>query len=86
MSVKRMGLAVVVLALGMSAPPTAGATDFTVDATSDTSDAAAGDGACKTSANKCTLRAASEEANALAAPDVIKFAAGVTNSATAPAT
>ena len=44
---------------------------FTVDTTGDGTDANPGDGTCATSAGDCTLRAAVEEANALAGADLI---------------
>jgi CSLREA domain-containing protein len=57
-------------ALFLSAAPAA---TFTVGSTADVHDANAGDGACETAPGNhvCTLRAAIEEANAHAGPDVI---------------
>ena len=50
------------------------ATTFTVTSAVDASDAAPGNGVCETSvAGQCTLRAAIEEANALAGVDTINF-------------
>jgi len=46
---------------------------FSVDDTGDASDANAGDGICATAGAVCTLRAAIEEANALAGTDSIDF-------------
>ena len=51
----------------------AGATTFTVDDTGDAGDANAGNGTCATAGAVCTLRAAIEEANALAGAEVINF-------------
>jgi CSLREA domain-containing protein len=47
---------------------------FTVNSTADSSDASAGDTVCATATAVCTLRAAIEEANALAGADTITFA------------
>lgn len=49
------------------------AATFTVDSTADTSDASAGNGTCDVGDGSCTLRAAIEEANALAGADTIEF-------------
>jgi CSLREA domain-containing protein len=49
------------------------AATFTVNDLGDTHDANPGDGVCADSNNKCTLRAAVEEANALAGADAITF-------------
>src|SRR5437763_6711316 len=46
---------------------------FTVNDLGDTSDATPGDGVCADAGSKCTLRAAIEEANALAGDDRIQF-------------
>lgn len=48
---------------------------FTVNNTGDASDADPGDGICATTGNVCTLRAAIEEANALAGSDTINIPA-----------
>ncbi len=48
-------------------------TTFTVNSTADTGDAAPGNGTCADSGGQCTLRAAIEEANALANNDTIEF-------------
>ncbi|WP_423459338.1 IPTL-CTERM sorting domain-containing protein [Ottowia sp. VDI28] len=50
------------------------AATFTVDSTADAPDATLGDGLCHVIGGGCTLRAAIEEANALAGADVITFA------------
>ena len=68
-------LAIAVAALVSSARPAAAAI-FTVNSTGDQSDAAPGNSACATAGGACTLRAAIQEANALAGPDVIGFAIG----------
>lgn len=52
------------------------ATTFTVNAFNDTVDAALGNGTCADASNKCTLRAAIMEANALAGADTIILPAG----------
>lgn len=57
-------------------PPAASAATFVVTATNDQVDAAPGDGACATVAGTCALRAAVQEANALAGPDVINLPIG----------
>jgi CSLREA domain-containing protein len=49
---------------------------FTVDSTLDAVDAAPGDGLCATGGGVCTLRAAIQEANALAGSDTIVVPAG----------
>lgn len=54
----------------------AAAATFTVNSTGDQPDANPGDSACATAGGACTLRAAIQEANALAGPDVIGFAIG----------
>lgn len=59
---------------------TAQAASFTVNNTADGSDAAAGNGVCADAIGNCTLRAAVEEANALAGDDVITFGASLLNS------
>lgn len=69
-------LALVTAALIALAPAPAAATLFTVDSFADAQDAAPGDGLCATAGGACTLRAAVEEANALAGPDEIALAAG----------
>lgn len=49
---------------------------WTVDALGDGLDASPGDGACRTAAGHCSLRAAIQEANASSGPDVITLPAG----------
>lgn len=57
--------------------PRAYAAGFTVNSTGDAPDANLGDGVCETATlGECTLRAAIEQANALAGEDVIGFALG----------
>ena len=56
------------------APVSAGS--FTVDSTGDAVDASPGDGFCAAAAGQCTLRAAIQEANALAGADAITLPAG----------
>ncbi len=54
----------------------ASAATFSVNSTADTSDANPGDGVCATAGAVCTLRAAIEEANALAGADQISVPGG----------
>ena len=49
---------------------------FTVNSTADAVDSSVGDGACRTVAGTCTLRAAIQEANALPGADEIQLPAG----------
>jgi CSLREA domain-containing protein len=66
-----------VLALGLAWVPVARAAVFTVNSTADEVDASPGNGACATADGACTLRAAIQEANALAGNDMIVLPAGV---------
>jgi CSLREA domain-containing protein len=59
---------------------------FTVNDTGDAVDAAPGDGTCATAGAVCTLRAAIQEANALAGGDVIEFSIGAGTPAIQPLT
>ncbi len=52
------------------------AVNFAVDSTADAVDANPGDGVCDDGAGRCTLRAAIQETNALAGPDIITLPAG----------
>src|SRR6266849_4086309 len=61
-------------ALGFVALPSHAAT-FVVNTTADTADAVPGDGICADSGGACSLRAAVQEANALAGPDTIQLSA-----------
>lgn len=65
------------LALLALLPATAHAVQFNVDTDSDLTDAVPGDGLCATSAGNCALRAAIQEANALAGVDRIELPPGV---------
>src|SRR3990172_13077563 len=49
------------------------AATFVVDSTGDAADSVPGNGVCRAAGNVCTLRAAIEEANALAGADTINF-------------
>ena len=60
------------------APATLAAT-FTVNDTGDAADATPGNGICATAGAVCTLRAAVQEANALAGADIITLPAGTYN-------
>jgi parallel beta-helix repeat protein len=64
---------VVLLAGALLAAAPARAATFIVDDAGDAGDSNAGNGACKAAGNVCTLRAAIEEANALAGADIITF-------------
>ena len=76
-------LAGLVVALATLLPIAAGAATFTVNSNDDDSDQTPGDGSCFTGtfiilpgpafASECTLRAAMEEANALAGHDTVNF-------------
>jgi len=65
------------LLLGLGAAATAPAATFLVDTTTDAVDDSPGDGICATAGGACALRAAIQEANALAGPDHIDLPAGV---------
>jgi CSLREA domain-containing protein len=70
-----MSLLAVFLWLGLAILPVHAA-GFTVNSTGDGSDANPGNGICATSGGVCTLRAAIQEANALAGADTITLPAG----------
>jgi len=63
------------VAAALAAP--ACAATFVVDSAIDAVDEGPGDGICRTAAGACTLRAAVQEANALAGPDAIEVPAGL---------
>ncbi len=65
------------MALVLSVSQGAEAATFKVNSTDDIVDAAPGNGVCMTLTGVCTLRAAIQEANALAGADVIKLKVGV---------
>jgi CSLREA domain-containing protein len=66
-----------VLVLGLlTVPGSAHAATFTVNATTNESDAVPGNGVCLTGLGKCTLRAAIQEANVTTTRDTIAFAIG----------
>ncbi|MGQ0576199.1 MAG: right-handed parallel beta-helix repeat-containing protein [Pseudonocardia sp.] len=82
--VAAVGALVVVLGgIGTTVLLLAGET-FTVTSAADATDAAPGDGSCATAAGTCTLRAAVQEANALAGPQSIGLPAGTYEIAIAP--
>ena len=56
--------------------PAHAAATFTVNSTTDAVDSTPGDGVCATAGSVCTLRAAIQEANALAGDDIITLPAG----------
>jgi hypothetical protein len=64
------------LALALVLPVFAHAAIFTVNDAGDAGDASAGNGVCATAGGVCTLRAALQEANALAGTDTINFGIG----------
>lgn len=70
-----VGLVLILGAVLASASPGYAAT-FTVDSTIDAVDVTPGDGICATAGAVCTLRAAIQEANALAGTDTINLPAG----------
>src|SRR5436190_10460854 len=70
-----LGLAVLTGAIAIL-PVTAQAASFTVTTTGDGTDSAPGNGVCAATGGGCTLRAAIQEANALAGTDVINFSIG----------
>ena len=72
----RSGMPALVLAFLVTVAPHAGAAVFLVDSTADEVDANPGNGICATLAGACTLRAAVQEANALAGSDTIVLPAG----------
>jgi CSLREA domain-containing protein len=72
---KRIPVAALGLTLWLSAGPAAAVT-FTVDTTADAVDALPGDGFCATAGGPCSLRAAVQEADALAGADAIILPAG----------
>lgn len=65
--------ALILLGVLFLSPTKVYAASLTVDSILDTSDASAGDGSCDDGSGNCTLRAAIEEANALAGADTINF-------------
>lgn len=68
----------VVLACALAAPGFANAESFTVNSTADEVDALVGDFICSTAAEKCSLRAALEEANSSQGEfDAVNFEEGV---------
>jgi CSLREA domain-containing protein len=71
----RHAVRVLSLALLLVSFPAAAAI-FDVDSTADAVDATPGNGVCATAGNVCTLRAAIQEANALAGDDTINVPAG----------
>ncbi|HET9300956.1 MAG TPA: FG-GAP-like repeat-containing protein, partial [Candidatus Polarisedimenticolaceae bacterium] len=65
--------------------PSAVTATFVVNSTADTVDAVPGDGLCADGTGACTLRAALQEANALAGADEITFSLGTGTPSIAPA-
>ncbi len=61
----------------MATPGPVEAKAFTVNSTLDETDTTPGDGVCLSASGFCTLRAAIQEANALAGPDLIKLQTGL---------
>ncbi|MGH9144763.1 MAG: CSLREA domain-containing protein, partial [Vicinamibacterales bacterium] len=74
---KKLRVRVLLVLAALLATPSIGlATTFTVNSTLDAVDATPGDGICATAGAVCTLRAAIQEANALAGADTIVVPAG----------
>ncbi len=73
---KTAGIRVAVFLSAVVAVSVAHAAPYAVDSLTDAVDADPGDGVCATAAAECTLRAAVQEANAHAGPDVITLPAG----------
>src|ERR1700742_3056226 len=75
--INRMALAAV-LALGalLALAPAALSAPFAVDMTGDAGDTNPGDGACRNSFARCSLRAAVQESNALAGVDTVSVPYG----------
>ena len=65
------GAALALLTAGLAPMSPAAAASFTVNSSGDAGDANAGNGVCATAGNVCTLRAAIQEASALAGSDVV---------------
>ncbi|MBU0648057.1 CSLREA domain-containing protein [Patescibacteria group bacterium] len=76
MKKKLIYTAIVFFAVTLINIPVAKAATFVVDTTSDTADANPGNGTCADASANCSLRAAIEEANALAGVDIITLPAG----------
>src|SRR4029450_4302766 len=74
-SARRLAISVLVAVAAPTAP--AESALFVVDTTVDAVDQTPGDGVCQTIVGECTLRAAVQEANALAGPDAIAVPAGL---------
>jgi CSLREA domain-containing protein len=62
--------------IGWQGRPAVAGEQFAVDSLLDGVDAAPGDGICRTAQGECTLRAAVQEANALAGADEISIGEG----------
>ena len=75
-SVTRIAIIVCLVTIGIFLLPdrvSRAAATFTVNSLADTPDAAPGNGVCADAGTLCTLRAALQEANALAGTDTINF-------------
>src|SRR5688572_4185896 len=66
-----------VCVLMATAPAAAHAAEFTVDSTADVVDGNVGNGICATTAGRCTLRAAIQEANMVPGADAIHVPGGL---------
>ncbi|HEV7730665.1 MAG TPA: right-handed parallel beta-helix repeat-containing protein [Candidatus Binatia bacterium] len=73
---RRLAVTGFVLGVALATYSAAHAATFVVNSTADAVDATPGDGSCATAAAACTLRAAVQEANALAGADDITLPAG----------
>lgn len=69
--------AAVIVGLVVAAAVPVWSATFVVDSLNDQTDQVAGDGQCSTAGGECTVRAAIDESNALAGPDVIGLPAGI---------
>jgi hypothetical protein len=76
------GIVPLAIAVVLACAVLARATTFAVNSTIDATDATPGDGSCETAPGNgvCTLRAAVEETNALAGPDIVTVPAGTYSS------
>lgn len=69
-------LTIFFMAISMAFGDRVSASAFVVNSTTDSVDVNPGDGRCQTASGECSLRAAIQEANAIAGPDVIQLQAG----------
>ena len=72
-----LGITFLFFLSGFGVPVAVNAATFVVDDTTDLVDALPGDGVCATASGTCSLRAAIQEANALAGADTVTLPAGL---------